>query len=58
MKHVFSKEEFLSRVKKIFYHLNLGSETIPIGSTLQTDGSGSGGPLTDNAEGEDIVQSV
>ena len=32
-----------------------GSTTIPKGSTPQADGGGNGGPLTDNAEGEDIV---
>lgn len=58
MKHVFTDKEFLSRIKRIYNHLNLGSETIPIGSTSQTNGGGSGGPLTDNAEGEDIVQSA
>lgn len=58
MKHVFSFEEFTSRIKRIYQHLSLGSETIPIGSTLQANGNGSGGPLTSKVEGEDIVQSA
>ena len=55
MKHTSSKIEFLSQITKIYTHLNLGSTTIPKGSTPQADGGGNGGPLTDNAEGEDIV---
>ena len=44
-----------AQITKIYTHLNLGSTTIPKGSTPQADGGGNGGPLTDNAEGEDIV---
>jgi len=41
------------------YYKNLeSSETIPKGSTSQANGDGSGSPLTGNAEGDDIVQSV
>lgn len=32
--------------------------TIPSGSTSQVNGDGSGSPLTDNAEGDDIVSSI
>lgn len=32
--------------------------TIPNGSTSQVNGDGSGSPLTDNAEGDDIVSSI
>jgi len=38
------------------YYKNLESATtIPYGSTSQANGDGSGSPLTDNAEGDDIV---
>lgn len=55
MKNTLSKEVFLDKVSQIYNHSIKSSTTIPKGSTLQANGSGSGGPLTDNAEGEDIV---
>ena len=48
-------EEFLSHIKTIYEFLNLGSTTISKESTSQANGDGSGEPLTDNTEGEDIV---
>ena len=58
MKNIYSYDEFLTHIKRIYRYLNLGSETIPIGSTSQAKGDGNGEPLTDNAEGEDIVRTV
>lgn len=55
MKNKLSKKVFLEKVSKIYNHLIKSSTTIPKGSTLQANGNGSRSPLTDNAEGEDIV---
>ena len=55
MKRILSKNEFYYRIKKIYEFLDLGSTTIPEGSTSQANGDGNGGLLTDNAEDEDIV---
>ena len=56
MKHVQQKEDFLKKVEQIYKHLiSKGSTTISKESTLQANGGGNGKPLTDNAEGEDIV---
>lgn len=56
MKHTQQKEDFLRHVEKVYnFSINKGSTTIPNGSTLQANGSGNGGLLTDNAEDEDIV---
>lgn len=56
MKHVQQKEDFLKQVEKIYnFSINKGSTTIPKGSTSQANGDGNREPLTDNAEGEDIV---
>lgn len=56
MKHTQQKEDFLKQVEKIYNHLiSKGSTTILQGSTPQANGGGNGKPLTDNAEGEDIV---
>jgi len=48
-------------VKRVYNDKFLNREsvtTIPEGSTSQANGDGSGLPLTDNAEGDDIVSSV
>ena len=58
MKRTYTLSEFLNHVKEIYEFRHLGSETIPKGSTSQANGDGNGEPLTDNAEGEEIVQSV
>ena len=55
MKHILNYDEFLSHIKKIYNNLNLGSTTIPKGSTPQANGGGNGELLTGNAEDEDIV---
>lgn len=56
MKGTLQKREFLSHVGKIYnFLINKGSTTIPKGSTPQANGDGNGEPLTDDAEGEDIV---
>jgi hypothetical protein len=59
MKHTQQEEDFLNQIAKIYnFRINKGSTTIPKGSTLQANGSGNGEPLTDNAEGEDIVSTL
>lgn len=55
MKNTLSKEAFLTKVSDIFNRSIKSSTTIPKGSTSQAKGDGSGSPLTDKAEGEDIV---
>ena len=55
MKHLLNKDDFIKQILKIHQHLNLGSTTIPKGSTSQVNGDGNGGLLTGNAEDEDIV---
>lgn len=59
MKHTLQKEDFLKQVEKVYnFCINKGSTTIPKGSTSQANGDGNGEPLTDDAEGEDIVSSM
>lgn len=60
MKHVSTEEEFYQQVKKVYEFIIIreGSTTIAKASTLQANGNGNGEPLTDNAEGEDIVSSI
>lgn len=62
MKRILSIDEFKNQIIKIYDHLNLGSTTIENTSkdvseqsTLQANGNGNIEPLTDNAEGEEIV---
>ena len=55
MKNTLPKEIFLDKISKIYNHSIKSSTTIPKGSTLQANGSGSGSLLTGNAEDEDIV---
>lgn len=59
MKHVSTESEFLSQIKKIYtFKISKGSTTIPRRSTSQANGDGNGKPLTDNAEGKDIVSTL
>lgn len=59
MKGTMQSAEFLSHIEKIYnFLINKGSTTISKESTLQANGSGNGEPLTDIAEGEDIVSSL
>ena len=55
MKHILKYDDFIEHIKKIYNYLNLGSTTIPKGSTSQANGDGNGELLTGNAEDEDIV---
>ena len=55
MKNSLPQGLFLKKVSEIYNHSIKSSTTIPKGSTSQANGGGSGGPLTDKAEGEDIV---
>lgn len=63
MKNTYSKDVFLNQIKQIYKHLFESSTTIENTSNLdgseqstsQAKGDGNGGPLTGNAEGEDIV---
>lgn len=54
-----SESSFINHIEKIHnYIVSKRSQTIPKGSTLQTNGNGNGVPLSDNAEGEEIVESA
>lgn len=55
MKNTLPKEVFLDKISQIYNHIIKSSTTIPKGSTSEANADGSGSPLTDNAEGEDIV---
>ena len=63
MKRTLDVNTFYDQIVKIYNHLDLGSTTIESTSivdgseqsTSQANGGGNGMPLTDNAEGEDIV---
>ena len=62
MKRTLQQDDFYKQIIKIYQNLNLGSTTIENTdnsgseqSTPQANGGGNSVPLTDNAEGEDIV---
>lgn len=59
MKMQMSENTFLNRIEQIYnYSVLKRSQTIPIGSTLQANGSGNGVYPKDNAEGKEIVESI
>lgn len=59
MKMQMTSDHFLKHVEKIYnYTVSKRSQTIPNGSTSQANGDGNGVPLTDNAAGEEIVESA
>ena len=59
MKMQMSENTFLNRIEQIYnYSVLKRSQTIPIGSTLQANGSGNRVCPKDNAEGKEIVESI
>lgn len=59
MKMQMSENTFLNRIEQIYnYSVLKRSQTIPIGSTLQANGSGNGVYPKDIAEGKEIVESI